>query len=315
MVSSSFGSIDLAGFNKAAAFWYRSWFLVNSSRSHLSHGRADVPHRPATLLRGELPTHEHDPQPTHICHIVQHWEKDVGGSSRTIQVYTDLPQVELFLNGKSVGSASVVWFGWAEFHNVAYADGNLTAAAMDSSGAILATHARLTTGDATQLQLDVDVPSVQTGTGTALLMDGQDAGMVRVSVLDAQGRLVNSASHNITFQIVSGPGRIIGVGNGNPTCHELNQNTWRSAYHGLARAIIQVTENRVSSDQERKRLLQVDSDPVRRTRIVPPGEPSAAADTIVVEASSPGLKSAQVSIALSADMKDSVLAVAEKWME
>ena len=57
--------------------------------------------------------------------------------------------------------------------------------------------------------------------------------MVSAAILDTNGHVVPSASHNVTFNIVSGPGRIIGVGNGHPACHEPNQASWRSAYHGL----------------------------------------------------------------------------------
>ena len=56
------------------------------------------------------------------------------------------------------------------------------------------------------------------------------------------------------FSIVSGPGRIIGVGNGDPFCHEPNKASWRSAYHGLARVVVQVTENAAASSHERLRL-------------------------------------------------------------
>ena len=64
--------------------------------------------------------------------------------------------------------------------------------------------------------------------------------------MDSNGRVCQSSSLNVFFSIVSGPGRIIGVGNGDPSCHEPNQAHWRSAYHGLARVIVQVTEDHAS---------------------------------------------------------------------
>ena len=101
----------------------------------------------------------------------------------------------------------------------------------------------------------IDVPSGLTGTGTSLVLDGQDAGLVSAAIVDAQGKIVPSASHNVTFSIVSGPGRIIGVGNGDPFCYEPNKISWRSAYHELARLIVQVSENAATSPLERRQKL------------------------------------------------------------
>ena len=50
-----------------------------------------------------------------------------------------------------------------------------------------------------------------------------------------------SASHNVTFTVVSGPDRIIAVGNGDPTNHHPSRVAWRSAFHGLVRGIVKVT--------------------------------------------------------------------------
>ena len=94
----------------------------------------------------------------------------------------------------------------------------------------------LTSGAPTKLVLSLDAPSVITGTGRALLLDGQDAGLVRATIVDAGGQLVADATHNVTFAVVSGPGRIVGAHNGDPQCHEPNQVPWHSAYHGLVRA-------------------------------------------------------------------------------
>jgi beta-galactosidase len=49
--------------------------------------------------------------------------------------------------------------------------------------------------------------------------DGEDVAVITVSVADAQGRVVPVADNTVSFEL-EGPGRIIGVGNGNPSCHE-----------------------------------------------------------------------------------------------
>jgi hypothetical protein len=43
-----------------------------------------------------------------------------------------------------------------------------------------------------------------------MLLDGQDVALIRATVVDAAGHTVHNAAHNITFEIVSGPGRIVG---------------------------------------------------------------------------------------------------------
>ena len=314
MVSSSFGSIDLAGFIKAAAFWYRSWWLYNTTNA--SNSPLDIPQAAPTLLDPEKLADEQAAKDTDgfLVHIVQHWEANVGGSPRTINVYSNAPMVELVINRKSQGKQQLSWLGWASF-NVSFEAGTLTANALSSDGHTLATHTVATAGEASKIVTTLDVPNEQTGTGSALVADGQDAGLVRAMVVDAKGNIVPSSSHNITFEIVSGPGRIIGVGNGNPSCHEPNLVSWRSAYHGLARAIVQTKATTAISPQERWRLLQIDAEAGLRTTISQPGDNLIhEAESIVVKASSPGLQSSMVSIPISNDpSKQSVLAVAQAW--
>eukprot|EP01044_Picomonas_judraskeda_P003708 COSAG03_NODE_311_length_9123_cov_2.643506_15_plen_67_part_00 len=58
----------------------------------------------------------------------------------------------------------------------------------------------------------------------------QDVGLLRAEVVDAAGRVVPSAAHNISFTVLAGPGRIIGVGNGDPTNHQPNTVSWRMSH-------------------------------------------------------------------------------------
>ena len=306
-VSSAFGSIDLAGFAKASAYWYRSWWLYNGMHNH-STGGIDVPLNPPKLINPDAAPSEDNDQDGYLVHIVEHWDENKAAQTRTIHVYTNAPSAELFVNGKSQGVKQLVWQGWAEWDSVTFAAGNLTATAIDDKKSIVATHTVLTTGDPKKIEAFVDVPSKDTGTGTALLLDGQDAGMVSAALLDSNGRVAHSSSLNVSFSIVSGPGRIIGVGNGNPTCHEPNQATWRSAYHGLARAIIQVTEDHVTPNRDR--IIEIDRDGGKRTLIGDPRVPRESLDDIVVQVSAPGVGSATVTIPVSTDPNDGVLPTA-----
>jgi hypothetical protein len=167
---------------------------------------------------------------------------------------------------------------------------------------------------AVAIQLSIDAPSAMTGTGTALVLDGQDVGMLRASIVDGAGRVVPSATHNVSFIIKSGPGRVLGVGNGDPTNHEPNQAAWRSAYHGLVRGIIQVTADSASPEWHRRALAEVDIDGGVRTQIhTGAGQNDEPGAAIVVEASADGLSTGSVTVPVSSDMAaHSVLAVAAR---
>jgi beta-galactosidase len=62
--------------------------------------------------------------------------------------------------------------------------------------------------------------------------------VVPVSILDTQGRLVPNADNQVEFQL-SGPGRIVGVGNGNPADHDSVRGHEKKAFHGRCMAVLQ----------------------------------------------------------------------------
>jgi beta-galactosidase len=72
---------------------------------------------------------------------------------------------------------------------------------------------------------------------TVLTGDGDDAAPVTVEALDKAGRAVPTANLPVTFEIDNG--RIIGLGNGDPNCHEPEKGAARSLFNGLAQVIVQ----------------------------------------------------------------------------
>ena len=72
----------------------------------------------------------------------------------------------------------------------------------------------------------------------SLAGDGADAQPVTVCALDSQGREVPTASTPITFEL-SGPGAIIGQGNGDNASHEPEKGNRRRLFNGLAQVIVQ----------------------------------------------------------------------------
>jgi hypothetical protein len=252
----------------------------------------------------------------HEVHLVESWESPdsfpttKGNKTRSVHAYTSAPSIELFVNGKSQGMRDVTTMvagpgSYAEWTNVPWEHGAIKAVARDATGKAVAQTSRQTTGQPTGLSLSIDAPSENTGTGKALLLDGQDAGLLRASVVDAAGNVCPLAAHNITFKVISGPGSVQGTHNGDPHCHEPNNAPWHSAYHGLVRAVIRVTSVAHRSSVERALLQQIDVHG-------PLAAGSLAMETgdIIVEASSPGLTSATISIPVSADLANDVLVVA-----
>ena len=162
---------------------------------------------------------------------------------------------------------------------------------------VLATHTILTSGAAAKLALSIDVPSRGTGTGSALLLDGQDAGLVRCEIQDASGLLAHDSNATVTFRVVDGPGRIVGVHSGNPQSHEHNQNFTHSAYHGLVRAAIMVTSDAAiqGSERELRAFIDIDATSAAATD-------SVAESFITIEASAPGLGAASIQVPVSLDV-------------
>ena len=235
--------------------------------------------------------------------------------TKTVHAYSSAPRVELLVNGQSQGSRGIVPMrqgpgSYAEWLEVPFQAGTLTAVATDAAGAVVATAARHTNTHKAALQLGIDAPHQSTGTGSTLLLDGQDAALLRATVLDANGRQMMRATDTITFRVVSGPGRVQGTHNGDPHAHVPNNSPWHPAYHGLTRAVVRVTSIAARSSMERAALARID---VHGPMAV--GEQAElatpATEPIVVEASAPGLAPARISIAVSTDASaHGILAVA-----
>ena len=97
-----------------------------------------------------------------------------------------------------------------------------------------------------RLVLSVDVPSPLTGTGSKLLLDGEDTALVRASLTDRTGALCSSVARGdsfVTFTI-AGPGRVVGTVSGSPTAAGgRNLPTGSSSIYmfgGMASAVVQV---------------------------------------------------------------------------
>jgi beta-galactosidase len=118
----------------------------------------------------------------------------------------------LFLNGISQGREAMRRNSHLEW-KVKYAPGTLLARGY-SGGKEVLTDKVETTGEPATIHLTPQRATIKA--------DGEDVAVITVQANDAQGRMVPTASNPITFEI-AGPGRLIGVGNGDPSSHEADR--------------------------------------------------------------------------------------------
>ena len=238
------------------------------------------------------------------------WQYDLGAPSKGCWVGFASP------GGCGTPGQLAVWVG-GQRHAPAFT--NATLVALDSpAGEPLATHTLLiasANASSYRLALTLDVPSSTTGTGNALLLDGRDTALVRAAVVSGpiggSGALVASATHRISWRLVSGPGRLVGVSNGDPMSHEWMKSTSVSAFGGLARGFVRVSQDCASVGRELAGAI--DFDGARSPTRVLPDVGTCDTSPIVVAASADGLGEAQLSIAVSTDAAaDGVFAVAAR---
>lgn len=204
-VDSEFGLMDYCGFEKDEAYYLRSWWT-------------DEP----------------------VLHIFPHWNLE-GHEGEPVDVwaYSNCDEVELFVNGKSLGRKKMERNGHLSWPTT-YKPGTLKAVGYIKGKKVL-TEVVATTGAPTQLRL--------TANRTALTADGRDVSVLKVEVLDGKGRVVPTANINVNINL-EGAGRIIGVGNGDPAFHgeqhsatDLNCHSFSvPTFNGLAQIIVQTDE-------------------------------------------------------------------------
>jgi beta-galactosidase len=196
-ISSQFGIVDMCGFPKDAYFHYKAWW-------------------------GNEP----------VLHLLPHWNwPGREGEEILVQVESSLDSVELFLNGKSLGSQAVVPLYHLEW-KVRYTPGILEAHGT-KDGKVLLTATHHTSGDSAKIVLTADRNEISA--------NGEDVAVIRVETVDKDGLPVPTADALIRFK-VSGAGALIGVGNGDPNCQQSDKKSERSLFNGLAAAILQTTK-------------------------------------------------------------------------
>jgi beta-galactosidase len=165
--------------------------------------------------------------------IISHWNFEKG-SKQNIFTYTNADEVELFINGKSVGTKQNIKEDIAQrnkiyWQAVPYQAGKILAVAR-SQGKEVACHQLETTGKAVALKLEIENADWKA--------DGADLQYVRVYAVDSKGRKVLTADPNDVVFEVSGSAELIAVDNGDHRSDELFAGNKRKLYRGFALAIL-----------------------------------------------------------------------------
>jgi beta-galactosidase len=145
-----------------------------------------------------------------------------------VQVYSNCDEVELFLNGKSLGTKPKPADDSPRAWDVTFAKGTLRAVARNK-GQEVATDELRTAGAPARIVLSTSAPRLGT--------TWDDVAYVTARVVDASGVLCPNADPQLTFS-VAGPGTLAAVDNGNVASHELYQASQRKAYQGQCVAIV-----------------------------------------------------------------------------
>jgi beta-galactosidase len=195
--SSYFGIIDLAGFPKDVYYMYQSEWTDKD-----------------------------------VLHVFPHWTGWEPGQIIDIWAYTSAPEVELFLNGKSLGTRVK---GEEDLHlvwRVPFEPGTIKAVSR-SGGMVVLEKELVTAGKPAVLKATAD--------RSTIAPDGYDLSFITIEIFDDKGIPVPNAGNPVTFTI-KGDAAIAGVDNGNPISHEPMKGSAVKAFNGKCLVVVQAGE-------------------------------------------------------------------------
>ena len=221
-----FGLLDRTGTPRPRAFERQSWW----SDELMVHVTRRVAPRP---LAPTDPGYEPDARRIQV--LFSDWTpQKLDPHDETVEVYSNGDEVELFLNGKSLGVKSLPPDASPRTWTVRFASGTLLAVAKNR-GRVVAKDELKTAGAPARIVLSAD------RTRVAPVWD--DVVQITAKVVDENGVLVPTANNLVSFA-VTGPGFVAAVDNGDNSSHEQFHASQRSAYQGRSFAMIKATTSR-----------------------------------------------------------------------
>ncbi len=200
--NSYFGQLDTAGFPKDSYYvWQSAWTDYRKSP---------------------------------MVHVFPYWDFNPG-QLIDVRVCSNAPEVELFLNGRSLGKQSLSHKPGEggqiiADYQVPYEAGELLAKAYDENGQRVVEDVRRSFGNSTQL---VIVPE-----NTEVKADGRDLLFLEIGTIDKNGNPVENSCDRVLVK-VQGAGRLIGLDNGDSTDYDSYKGRSRRLFNGKLLAIIQ----------------------------------------------------------------------------
>jgi len=166
-----------------------------------------------------------------MVHLLPHWNW-TSGNTIPVWAYSNCDSVKLIVNGtviskKKVSTVKPYHLEW----KIPFVAGTIKAFAY-KNGVVVAMDSIMTAGIASKIDLKTDRDSIQA--------NGMDQAFIETDIRDANGTLVPDAAHQVNYT-VSGPGKIVGVDNGNPISIESFKGLTRQAFSGKCLAIVQST--------------------------------------------------------------------------
>jgi beta-galactosidase len=192
--SSYFGIIDLAGFPKDVYYMYQSEWTNKT-----------------------------------VLHVFPHWNWKAGDSVDVWAYYNNADEVELFLNGRSLGIKRKIGDDLHIWWRVKYEPG-IVKAISRKKGRIVLTKEIKTAGKPAKIILTADRRNIKA--------DGSDLSFITATITDARGNIVPDANNLIRFEI-NGEGFIAGTDNGSETDLTSFKSSQRKAFNGLCLTIVQ----------------------------------------------------------------------------
>lgn len=200
--NSYFGQIDTAGFPKDAYYFFQAAWT--------------------------------DWKKAPMLHLLPYWCFNQG-QMIDVRAYTNAPLVELFVNGRSLGRQELDHAHGKKLAGdwrVAYEPGTITAVAYDADGKEILRESRTSFGDSKSIVLEAD--------RDILRADCEDLCFVTVSTMDENGNPVENAVDYVWARI-EGPGRILGMDNGDSTDYEPYKADMRKLFSGKLLIVIGTT--------------------------------------------------------------------------
>ncbi|HTI89916.1 MAG TPA: glycoside hydrolase family 2 TIM barrel-domain containing protein, partial [Puia sp.] len=192
--SSYFGIVDLAGFPKDVYYMYQGEWTNKT-----------------------------------VLHLLPHWNWEPGKVVDVWAYYSNADEVELFLNGKSLGTKSKQGDDLHIAWKVNYEPGTLKAVSRKNGKVVLTTEVK-TAGVPARIELSADRSSIRSR--------DHDLSFITVKIVDKNGIMVPNADNDIKFKLSGADSFLAGVDNGSQTSHESFKADHHKAFNGLALAII-----------------------------------------------------------------------------